>query len=124
MTWNFLPLFPVFIVYLIASVAETNRAPFDITEGESEIVAGYQVEYSGFIFAMFFIAEYANMIFVSTLASIFFLGGWLSPFQGIPVLATLFFWVPSVIWLLAKVMFFFIYSYGFAQPFQDIAMTN
>ena len=105
-TWNFLPLFPVFIVYLIASVAETNRAPFDITEGESEIVAGYPVEYSGFIFAMFFIAEYAYMIFVSTLASIFFLGGWLSPFQGVPVLATLFFWVPSIIWLLAKVMFF------------------
>lgn len=105
-TWNFLPLFPVFIVYLIASVAETNRAPFDITEGESEIVAGYQVEYSGFIFAMFFIAEYANMIFVSTLASLFFLGGWLSPFQGIPLLDMLFSWVPSVFWLLAKVVLF------------------
>tara|TARA_B100001989_G_scaffold99722_1_gene69791 strand:+ start:550 stop:1551 length:1002 start_codon:yes stop_codon:yes gene_type:complete len=106
LTWNFLPLFPVFIVYLIASVAETNRAPFDITEGESEIVAGYQVEYSGFIFAMFFIAEYANMIFVSTLASLFFLGGWLSPFQGIPMLDTLFSWVPSIFWLLVKVILF------------------
>lgn len=104
--WYFLPLLPVFIVYLISAVAETNRAPFDITEGESEIVAGYQVEYAGFIFAMFFIAEYANMIFVSTLASLFFLGGWLSPLEGIPVLGYLTQWVPPVLWLLIKVVFF------------------
>jgi NADH-quinone oxidoreductase subunit H len=103
-SWNWLVLFPVFIVYLISAVAETNRAPFDITEGESEIVAGYQVEYSGFIFAMFFIAEYANMIFVSTLASLFFLGGWLSPFEGIPIIHVFFWWVPASLWLLIKVL--------------------
>lgn len=108
--WNCFLLFPVFIVYLISAVAETNRAPFDITEGESEIVAGYQVEYSGFIFAMFFIAEYANMIFVSTLASLFFLGGWFSPFSGVPVLSSLFSWVPQLGWLLLKV-FFFLYLF-------------
>jgi NADH-quinone oxidoreductase subunit H len=104
--WYFIPLFPVFVVYLISAVAETNRAPFDITEGESEIVAGYQVEYAGFIFAMFFIAEYANMIFVSTLASLFFLGGWLSPLEGIPFLGYWSQWVPPVLWLLFKVVFF------------------
>ena len=109
-SWNFIPLFPVFIVYLIASVAETNRAPFDITEGESEIVAGYQVEYSGFIFAMFFIAEYANMIVVATLAALFFVGGWLSPFQGIPWLGPVLDYVPAVCWLLAKVV---VFLYGF-----------
>lgn len=104
--WHFVRLLPVFVVYLISAVAETNRAPFDITEGESEIVAGYQVEYSGFIFAMFFIAEYANMIFVSTLASLFFLGGWLSPFEGVYLLDLIFVWVPAPFWLLIKVLFF------------------
>ena len=108
--WNFILLFPVFVVYLISAVAETNRAPFDITEGESEIVAGYQVEYSGFIFAMFFIAEYANMIFVSTLASLFFLGGWQSPFEGVPFFELMFAWVPQIFWLLVKV-FFFLYLF-------------
>lgn len=106
LNWYFLPMLPTFVVFLISSVAETNRAPFDITEGESEIVAGYQVEYSGFIFAMYFIAEYANMIFVSTMASLFFLGGWLSPFESVPVLSMLFAWVPGTIWLLIKVMVF------------------
>src|SRR5690349_17558518 len=80
--WFWLPLLPVFIVYFISGVAETNRAPFDVAEGESEIVAGFHVEYSGSAFAIFFLAEYANMILVSFLASIFFLGGWLSPFDG------------------------------------------
>lgn len=78
--WFWLPLLPVFVVYFVSGVAETNRAPFDVAEGESEIVAGFHVEYSGSAFALFFLAEYANMILVSFLASILFMGGWLSPF--------------------------------------------
>jgi len=79
-SWFMWPLLPVFVVYFISGVAETNRAPFDVAEGESEIVAGFHVEYSGSAFALFFLAEYANMILVSFLASILFMGGWLSPF--------------------------------------------
>ena len=78
-SWNWLPLFPIFIVYLISAVAETNRAPFDVAEGESEIVAGHHVEYSGFAFALFFLAEYIFMILIAALTSLMFLGGWLSP---------------------------------------------
>jgi len=81
-SWNWLPLFPMFIVYLISGVAETNRAPFDVAEGESEIVAGFHVEYSGMAFAVFFLAEYANMILIAAMTSIMFLGGWLSPFPA------------------------------------------
>jgi NADH-quinone oxidoreductase subunit H len=80
--WNFIWLFPLFVVYFISGVAETNRAPFDVAEGESEIVAGFHVEYSGIAFALFFLAEYANMILISALTAIFFMGGWLSPFDG------------------------------------------
>ena len=100
----------MFIVYLISGVAETNRAPFDIAEGESEIVAGFHVEYSGMGFALFFLAEYANMILISAIASLLFLGGWLSPFEGIPLLGTLFAWVPGLVWFLVK-MSFFIFLY-------------
>ncbi|WP_374338024.1 NADH-quinone oxidoreductase subunit NuoH [Methyloversatilis sp.] len=85
LSWNWLPLFPMFIVYFIAGVAETNRSPFDVVEGESEIVAGHMIEYSGMAFALFFLAEYANMILIATLTSIMFLGGWLSPFSFIPI---------------------------------------
>ncbi|OGS98397.1 MAG: NADH-quinone oxidoreductase subunit H [Gallionellales bacterium RIFCSPLOWO2_02_FULL_59_110] len=94
--WYFLPLFPMFLVYLISGVAETNRAPFDMAEGESEIVAGFHVEYSGMAFALFFLAEYANMILIAFLTSIMFLGGWLSPLPFLP---------DSFIWLLGKVSF-------------------
>ncbi len=103
--WFWLPLLPIFVVYFISGVAETNRAPFDVAEGESEIVAGFHVEYSGMTFAVFFLAEYANMILVSVLTAVMFLGGWLSPFQGIPGLETLFAWVPGIVWLLAKTCF-------------------
>ncbi|MDO8293128.1 MAG: NADH-quinone oxidoreductase subunit NuoH, partial [Gallionella sp.] len=97
LNWYFIPLFPMFLVYLISGVAETNRAPFDMAEGESEIVAGFHVEYSGMAFAMFFLAEYANMILIAFLTSIMFLGGWLSPVPFLP---------DSFIWLLAKASFF------------------
>ena len=101
--WFWLPLLPLFMVYFISGVAETNRAPFDVAEGESEIVAGFHVEYSGMAFAVFFLAEYANMILVAALAATMFLGGWLSPFQGVPVLGELFAFVPGAIWLVVKI---------------------
>lgn len=84
LSWNWLPLFPMFVVYLVSGIAETNRAPFDVVEGESEIVAGHMIEYSGMSFALFFLAEYANMILVSLLTSILFFGGWLSPVGFLP----------------------------------------
>jgi len=99
--WYWLPLFPIFVVYFISGVAETNRAPFDVAEGESEIVAGFHVEYGAIAFSIFFMAEYANMILISVLTATLFLGGWLSPFQGIPVIGE-----PSVIWLLLKTSLF------------------
>ena len=94
--WYWLPLFPLFIVYLIAGVAETNRAPFDVAEGESEIVAGFHVEYSGMAFAVFFLAEYANMILIAGLTSLMFLGGWLSPLPFLP---------DGFIWIALKMSF-------------------
>ncbi|NNJ93429.1 MAG: NADH-quinone oxidoreductase subunit NuoH [Halobacteria archaeon] len=99
--WFWLPLLPLFLVYFISGVAETNRAPFDVSEGESEIVAGFHVEYSGMAFAVFFLAEYANMILIAALAALMFLGGWLSPFEGTWFEAW-FAWVPGIFWLFGK----------------------
>ncbi|MCW8963357.1 MAG: NADH-quinone oxidoreductase subunit NuoH [Gammaproteobacteria bacterium] len=103
--WFFIPLLPLFLVYFISGIAETNRAPFDVAEGESEIVAGFHVEYSGMAFAVFFLAEYANIIMIAALTSIMFMGGWLSPFDGTS-LQQYFDWVPGTFWLLAKIAFF------------------
>ena len=100
LSWNWLPLLPIFLVYLISGVAETNRHPFDVVEGEAEIVAGHMVEYSGMGFAIFFLAEYASMWLVSILAVVMFLGGWLSPIDS-----ALFNWIPGWIWLAAKTFF-------------------
>jgi NADH-quinone oxidoreductase subunit H len=107
--WNWTWLFPLFIVYYISGVAETNRAPFDVAEGESEIVAGFHVDYSGMAFALFFVAEYVNMILISTLTAIFFFGGWLSPFDGW-LSADSWLAQPSFFWLAPKV-FFFMFSF-------------
>lgn len=104
--WYWLPLFPLMVVYWISGVAETNRAPFDVAEGESEIVAGFHVEYSGIRFALFFLAEYANMILVATLATLLFFGGWLSPFQDVDFLDEWFAFVPGLVWLVVKIGFF------------------
>ena len=116
--WFWLPLLPLFVVYFIAGVAETNRAPFDVAEGESEIVAGFHVEYSGMGFAIFFLAEYANMILIAALTALLFFGGWLSPFEGLlpnasfdlPLIGLLL--GPGVHWFLLKTsvfLFFFLW---------------
>ena len=114
--WYWLPLLPLFFVYFISGVAETNRAPFDVAEGESEIVAGFHVEYSGMTFALFFLAEYANMILIAALTALMFLGGWLSPFQG-TVLEGAFGWVPGIAWLLLKMAFFLFLFLWFRATF-------
>lgn len=103
--WFVWPLLPLFLVYFISGVAETNRAPFDVAEGESEIVAGFHVEYSGMAFSVFFLAEYANIIMIAALTSIMFLGGWLSPFDGTS-LQQYFEWVPGLFWFFLKTSFF------------------
>jgi NADH-quinone oxidoreductase subunit H len=104
--WYWLPLLPLFVIYVISGVAETNRAPFDVAEGESEIVAGFHVEYAGAGFAVFFLAEYANMILISGLTAILFAGGWLSPFEGIPLLGETFLGEGNIAWFLLKTVFF------------------
>jgi NADH-quinone oxidoreductase subunit H len=104
--WFLVPLFPLFLVYWISGVAETNRAPFDVAEGESEIVAGFHVEYSGVAFALFFLAEYANMVLIAALTSIFFFGGWASPFEGWTFLGDSFLREGSFVWLFAKICLF------------------
>ena len=98
LSWNWLPLLPMLVVYFVSGVAETNRAPFDVVEGESEIVAGHMVEYSGMTFALFFLAEYMNMILISALTVVMFFGGWQAPIDS-----ALTSWVPSFIWLFVKV---------------------
>ncbi len=115
--WFWLPLLPLCVVYWISAVAETNRLPFDVAEGESEIVAGFHVEYSGIAFSIFFLTEYANMVLVSTLVTLLFFGGWLSPFQGIPLLETAFLWVPGIVWLMLKVSFFLFLFLWFRATF-------
>ena len=119
--WFLVWLFPLFIVYWVSGVAETNRAPFDVAEGESEIVAGFHVEYSGVAFALFFLAEYANMVLISGMTAIFFLGGWASPFEGwtflngVPVLGLLM--EPGFHWLFAKICFFMYSFFWFRATF-------
>ena len=116
LSWFIWPLLPLFVVYFISGVAETNRAPFDVAEGESEIVAGFHVEYSGIAFGLFFLAEYANMILITALTVVFVLGGWLSPLAGLipqsafstPVIGVVLEWLagPSIVWLLIKMVIF------------------
>ncbi len=98
LSWNWLPLLPMLVVYFVSGVAETNRAPFDVVEGESEIVAGHRIEYSGMAFALFFLAEYANMLLISALTAVMFFGGWQSPIDS-AVLN----WIPPFAWLLVKI---------------------
>jgi len=111
--WFWLPLLPLCVIYFISGVAETNRAPFDVAEGESEIVAGFHVDYSGMAFSVFFMAEYANMIMIAALTSILFFGGWLSPFpEMIPILGE-----PGLFWLLVKISFFLFLFLWFRATF-------
>ena len=116
LSWNVIWLFPLAVVYIISGVAETNRAPFDVAEGESEIVAGFHVEYSGIAFALFFLAEYANMLLISALTAVFFFGGWLSPFDGYLPQGS---WLaqPSFLWLGVKISAFMFFYYWLRATF-------
>jgi NADH-quinone oxidoreductase subunit H len=108
LSWNWLPLLPLFVVYFVSGIAETNRAPFDVAEGESEIVAGFHVEYSGMAFAVFFLAEYTEMILVAALTSLLFLGGWSSPVGFLP---------DGIVWMLAKTSFMLLFFLWFRASF-------
>src|SRR5579863_8225357 len=117
LSWNWFWLFPLLIVYFVSGVAETNRAPFDVAEGESEIVAGFHVDYSGIAFALFFLAEYANMILISALTAVFFFGGWLSPWQGWPGVGATLLGQPSFFWLALKIFLFLFVFLWFRATF-------
>ena len=117
LAWNWFWLFPLLIVYFISGVAETNRAPFDVAEGESEIVAGFHVEYAGVGFALFFLAEYANMILISALTAIFFFGGWQSPVQHWPGIGDTLIGQSSFLWLAAKIFIFLFLFLWFRATF-------
>ncbi len=117
--WYMWPLLPLFVIYFVSGVAETNRAPFDVAEGESEIVAGFHVEYSGILFAIFFLAEYANMILISVMAALLFMGGWLSPFAEVSFLGlgSSFLAGSSIIWLISKTIIFMFLFLWFRATF-------
>lgn len=115
--WHFIPLLPMLVIFFISALVETNRAPFDVVEGESEIVGGTHVEYSGMSFAIFFLAEYANMVLMAVLASLLFFGGWLSPFEGIIILEDIFAFVPGLVWLLLKTSVFLFLFLWFRATF-------
>ena len=117
LSWFWLPLLPLFVIFFVSGVAETNRAPFDVAEGESEIVAGFHVEYSGAAFSLFFLAEYANMILVSALTSLLFMGGWMSPFAGMPVLGDTLLGISGIHWFLLKTFFFMFLFLWFRATF-------
>ena len=117
LSWNWFWLAPLLMVYFISGVAETNRAPFDVAEGESEIVAGFHVEYSGIAFALFFLAEYANMILISALTAVFFFGGWQGPFQGYPLLGDTPLGQPSFFWFGLKIFVFLFFFLWFRATF-------
>ena len=101
--WFVIPLFPMFVIFFISALAETNRPPFDLPEAEAELVAGYQTEYSGMMYAMFWLGEYANILLMCSLGSILFLGGWLPAIEGFP-----FNFIPDFMWLILKILFLFI----------------
>src|SRR5579872_1716008 len=117
LAWNWFWLFPLMMVYFISGVAETNRAPFDVAEGESEIVAGFHVEYSGIAFALFFLAEYANMILISALTAVFFFGGWQGFFEGWPLIGETILGQPSFFWLALKIFLFLFVFLWFRATF-------